>query len=247
MIELASDAPSIRLTPVLTTTTEPAAVGIMPPILATADALDGETLERHVVALGNVRLQGLAQRVAAARSRLVDLTAAAEALSMAEDARHYVGADPEQWLLAELTEINSKIAEAEAGRKRMEARRVARSERVTPLRAAVGKYHSTLMHERDVLSDRVYLLNHGHGLDQAPSQLLRQAGLTAEQIAAVGTINPGEVDHVKYTARLAEIAPKIAKIEAWVASGYRDHQHLDGMGFESLIAAAQPAGEEVAP
>lgn len=249
MIELASDAPTIRHTPPLTTKAEPVAVVIEPmhPLLYSVDALGADELERHLIAVGNARLQGVAQRVAAAKSRLCDLTAAAESLSMAVDAAHYTGCDTEAWLQNQLTEVQAQIAQAEAGRKRMEVRRIARSNCTTPLKSAVSQRHSLLVRERDVLSDRLHLLRRGHGIDLAPSQLLRQAGLTSEQIAAVGTINPGEADIANYTDRLAAAAPEIASIEAWIASGHQDHTLLSGLGFDTQIAAAQPVGEKEAP
>lgn len=231
------------------TTNEPATSFIesMHPRLHTADALSAEELERHLVALSQQRLQGLAQRVAAARSRLLDLTAAAEALSMAVDAAHYTGCDSEHWLLNDLAEVLAQIEQAEAGRKRAGARLVARSARVTPLTTAVGKLHTDLVRERDVLSERAYLLRKGIGMDKAPEHHLRQAGLTTEQIAALGPVSQADKDLAAYTARLEASAPKIAAIEAWQASGYCDHHHLEDLGFDALIAAAQPVFEEVAP
>lgn len=236
--------------------TSPAPVHALPPvtvvapvypILHSADPLDAETLERHLEGAFNPRLQGLAKRVAAARSRLLDLTAAAEALSMAVDAAHYTGCDPEHWLQNDLAEVLAQIEQAEAGRKRAEARRVVRSARVTPLTIAVSKLHTELVRERDVLSERVYLLRKGTGQGKSPEHHLRQAGLTSEQIAALGPVSQADKDLAAYTARLEASAPKIAAIEAWQASGYRDHVHLEGLGFDHLVEAAQPVDEEVAP
>lgn len=237
-------------------TTSPAPVHALPPvtvvapvypILHSADPLDAETLERHLEGACNPRLQGLAQRVAAARSRLADLTEAATALSMALDSAHYTGCDPEHWLQNDLAEALAQIEQAEAGRKRAEARRVARSARVSPLTTAVGQLHTGLVRERDVLKERVYLLRKGIGQDTAPEHHLRQAGLTTEQIAALGPVSQSEKDLAAYTARLEASAPKIAAIEVWQASGYRDHHRLAGLGFDALIEAAQPVDEEVAP
>lgn len=237
-------------------TTSPALVHALPPvtvvapvypILHSADPLDAETLERHLEGACNPRLQGLAQRVAAARSRLADLTEAATALSMAVDAAHFMGTTAEGWMENDLAEVLAQIEEAEAGRKRAQARAVARSARITPLRVAVGNLHTVLVRERDVLKERVYLLRNGTGQDKSPEHHLRQAGLTTEQIAALGPVSQSEKDLATYTARLDASAPKIAAIEAWQASGYRDHHHLAGLGFDALIAAAQPVDEKVAP
>lgn len=248
-IELAPTDPATSPAQEQATTSEPATAFIesMHPRLHTADALSAEELERHLVALSQHRLQGLAQRVAAARSRLLDLTAAAEAVSMAVDAAHYTGCDAEHWLQNDLAEVLAQIEQAEAGRKRAEARRVARSARVTPLTIAVSKLQTELVRERDVLNERVYLLRKGTGQDKSPEHHLRQAGLTAEQIAALGPVSQADRDMTAYTACLEASAPKIAAIAAWQASGYRDHHHLAGLGFDVLIAAAQPADEEVAP
>lgn len=49
------------------------------PRLSSGNALDAETPDRHLLAKSQPRLQGLALRVAAVRSRLLDLTAADEA------------------------------------------------------------------------------------------------------------------------------------------------------------------------
>lgn len=233
---------------------EPAAPVIVEgqhPRLFTADPLDAETLERHLLAKAQHRLQGLALRVAAARSRLLDLTAADEALSAAEDARHFQGAEPEAWLLAVLAEVEVEIAEAEAGRKRIEARRRARSQRVDPLRSAVGWRHSSLARERSVLAERLFLLNKPLPPREAnPLQRLLDAGLSREQIALIGgPVDPDaarQADREKIAARLAQIGPELAAIAAWQSSGQRVHQHLNGLGFDALIEAAKPV-DEVTP
>ena len=237
-------------------TTSPAPVHAIPPVTVVAPVypvlhsdgpLDAETLERHLEGACNPRLQGLAKRVAAARSRLADLTEAATVLSMAMDAAHFMGTTAEGWMENDLAEVLAQIEQAEAGRKRAEARRVARSARVTPLTIAVSKLQTELVRERDVLKERVYLLRKGTGQDKSPEHHLRQAGLTTEQIAALGPVSQADKDLAAYTARLEASAPKIACIEAWMASGYRDHHHLAGLGFDALIEAAQPVDEEVAP
>lgn len=231
---------------------EAAVIEPMHPRLFSADPLSGEDLERHLVAKSNHRLQGLAQRVAAARSRLVDMTAAASVVSAAEEARHFQGADPEAWLLDELAAIQAQIAQAEAGRKRADARWLARSKRITPLHSAVGMAHAKLLAERDRLADDRSLIKKNLGMPVAGQhQRLLDAGLTLEQIASLGgVVAPDErrrQDVQRIDARLAEIEPQITALEAWHASGKRDHQHLAGLGFDDLIKSAQPVGEEVAP
>lgn len=247
-IELAPADPTIPA-PEQTAIPDPVTTIIEPmhPRLHTADPLSAEELERHLLGQSNARLQGIALRVAAARARLADLTSAAEALSMAIDAAHYTGCDPEQWLQVELAEVLAQIEQAEVGSKRADARRVARSNRVTPLIVAVANMHTTLLRERDLLRERAYLLRKGPGISNSPIQKLREAGLNEEQIASLGQLDPGAKTLAKYGARLAEIEPVIAALDRWHASGKREHHHLDGLGFDSLIAAAQPVGEEVAP
>lgn len=240
-IELAATDPTCPA-PESITVIEP-----MHPRLHTADPLPAEELERHLVGTSNHRLQGIALRVAAARARLADLTSAAEALSMAVDAAHYTGCDPEAWLQGELAEVLAQIEQAEAGRQRADARRVARSNQVTPLATAVSRLHTTLVRERDLLRERAHLLRKGTGISNSPIQKLREAGLNEEQIASLGQLDPGAKTLAKYGARLAAIQPVIAALDRWHASGKRDHHHLDGLGFDSLIAAAQPMDEEVAP
>lgn len=248
-IEVAAAESTASPAPAPTNAPELAAVGIEPvhPRLYSADPLHAEEAERHLETTADPKLQGLAQRVAAAKSRLLDLRAAAECLSMAADAAHYTGCSVESWLQVELAEVLAQIEQAEAGRKRADARRVARSERVTPLRTAVAEMHTRLVRERDLISDRAHLLRKGSGINAAPAQLLRQAGLTSEQIASLGQINQGEKELAEYTGRLEVIAPLIVQIERWHASGYRDHDHLRGLGFGALIESAQPVGEEAAP
>lgn len=231
---------------------EAAVIEPMHPRLFSADPLSGEDLERHLVAKSNHRLQGLAQRVAAARSRLLDLTAAAESLSMAVDAAHYTGCDPEHWLQNDLAEVLAQIEQAEAGRKRADARRVSRSQRVTPLVSAVGKMHTTLVHERETLWKRRHLLSAPLvGREANPYQRLIDAGLSPEQIALIGAAQAPDAarqkDRDRINARLAETEPQIAAIERWHASGCRAHEHLAGLGFDHLVAAAQPVDESEAP
>ncbi len=245
---------SIELAPTETTAAtgptpipkNPSAVGIEYPRLFTDGPLSAEDLERHLEGARNPRLLGLAGRVAAARSRLLDLTASDEALSMALDAAHYTGCDPEHWLENDLAEVLAQIEEAEAGRKRAQARAFARSARITPLRMAVSGLHTSLVGERDLLRERLWLLKK-NGAGQIVDHALVRAGLTSEQIASLGPVGQDAVDLANYTARLEESAPKIAAIEAWQASGYRDHHHLAGLGFDGLIESAMPVGEEAAP
>lgn len=231
---------------------EPVVIEAHHPRLATAGPLDGETLERHLRARSQPHLHGTALRLAAAKSRLADLTEAQALLSMAEDARHFTGADPKEWLLNELTKVEAAIAKAQEGLRREKARREARSRRVAPLHLAVSDLHGRLIHERTVLSDRAALLKRGGGVDTSADERLRhlkKAGLSDEQIAGlrhVPTVNP---DLERYAARMAETAPQIASLEAWLASERResDHHHLAGLGFDDLIEGARPVGEEVAP
>lgn len=233
-------------------TSEPIVIEPMHPRLHTADALTAEELERHLEGASNPRLLGLAGRVAAARSRLLDLTAAAEALSMAVDAAHLMGTTAEGWLQNDLAEVLAQIEHAEAGRKRAEARRVARSARITPLRSAASMLHTKLLAERDRLADDRHLIKKNIGLPvDGQHQRLIDAGLTLEQIALLGGVTAPDVkrqeDIQRIDARLAEIEPQIAALDAWMASGKRDHQHLAGLGLEALIEAAKPVDEEVAP
>lgn len=231
---------------------EAAVIEPMHPRLFSADPLSGEDLERHLVAKSNHRLQGLAQCVAAARSRLLDLTAAASAVSAAEDARHFQGAAPEAWLMDELATVQALIEQAEAGRKRADARRVARSQCVTPLISAVGNKHTTLEHERETLWKHRHLLSAPLvGREASPYQRPIDAGLSPEQIALIGATQAPDAarqkDRDRINDRLAETEPQIAAIERWQASGHRDHHHLAGLGFDALIEAAQPVDESEAP
>jgi septal ring factor EnvC (AmiA/AmiB activator) len=232
---------------------EPVVIEPVHPVLFTGDALDAETLERHLRARAQWKLHGLALRVAAAKSRLADLAEAKAMLSAAEDARHHEGVDPEEWLLAELAQVEAAIAEAQEGLRREKARRDARHSRVSPLHVAVSDLHGRLIHERTVLCDRASLQKRGGGVDTGAAERLlhlKKAGLSDEQIAAlrhVPTVNP---DLERYAARLAETAPQIAALEAWLASERResDHHHLAGLGIDpALIEAARPVDESEAP
>lgn len=243
MIELAnSSAPATR---------EHVVIEPMYPRLFSSDALSADELERHLEATGDTKLQGLALRVAAARSRLNDLTAAAEALSMAVDGAAYIGCTAEEWLQRELAEVQAQIEQAEAGRKRAEARRVARSARITPLHSAASTLHSKLLAERERLWDIHHSIKKQLGtVEDGQYEKLLAAGLTREQIASVGGFSAPDdrrnAELQRIQARLDEIEPQIAALDAWMASGKRAHQHLAGMGFDALIEAAKPVGE-VAP
>lgn len=244
VIELAnSPAPATR---------EHVVIEEAPPILHSAAPLDAQTLERHIDALANPKLQGLALRVAAARSRLIDMTAAASVVSAAEDARHFQGADPEAWLLDELAAVEAQIAQAEAGRKRADARRLARSKRITPLHSAGSMLHTKLLYARESLWDLHHTIKKQLGtVEDGQYEKLLAAGLTREQIATVGGFSAPDdrrnAELQRIQKQLDEIEPQIAALDAWMASGKRDHQHLAGLGFDDLIEAAKPVGEEVAP
>lgn len=79
-IELANTDYTNGSAPAQTTKPYPAAVVIEPRNPHNADGFSAKELERHLVALSQPRLPGLAQRVAATRSRLLDPTAAAQPL-----------------------------------------------------------------------------------------------------------------------------------------------------------------------
>lgn len=252
MIELASPETTTPAQP-SPAVAEPVVIEAHHPRLATADPLDGETLERHLRARSQPHLHGTALRLAAAKSRLADLNEAQALLSAAEDARHFTGADPKEWLLNELAQVEAAIVEAQEGLRREKARREARHSRVSPLNVAVSDLHGRLIHERTVLSDRASLLRSGAGVDTSASEKLdhlKKAGLTDAQIASLHQVPTGSTELDKLIARLEEIAPQIAALEAWLASERResDHHHLNGLGIEpALIEAARPVGEEVAP
>lgn len=246
-IELASPETNTSAQP-SPATAEPVVIEAHHPRLATADALDDETLERHLIARMDPKLQIAAMRVAAEKSRLADITSAQSALSQAEDARHFAGWDPELWLRDELEAVQAEIAAAEAGVKRSQARYEAYRSRVMPLQSAVSELHGNLVRERDLLNSRIDLLKRDGGISRDSTIHLRKAGLTPEQIASLGTVDPGARDLERYEARIAETAPKVSAIERWIETGRRDHRLLDGLGIDpALIEAARPVGEEAAP
>lgn len=220
------------------------------PRLASSEPLDAETLERHLLATENRALGGLAARCVVVRRQLLESSGIAELLSRAEDARHE-GADPVAFLEQELAQLQAQLLSARQGRKRIESRRKARSERAIRLELAVAELETRLARERVALREQALLLAKPlPGQDGNPLQRLLNAGLTREQAKLVGVYDPEETRLTTRQAcleRLAVIEPTLAKIEAFRASGRRGYQHLAGLGLDRLVEGARRVDEGAAP
>lgn len=141
--------------------------------------------------------------------------------------------------------IDAAIEECREDLASHEAKSRVRMLRHWPLRHAVGQQLTKLVAERDRLiveDDAARRVPTADMYGSSRYAVLRGAGLSNAQIEATepSALNP-DILTERRRARLAEIAPQIAALQAFSASPDFNAELLAGLGFEALITARDRA------
>jgi len=222
------------------------------PVLASEGLLSADTLTRHCAALSTPELVGLAHQCRALQIQILRSVGVLAMLSEAVEQAAGEGLQPIEWLKNRVEELTSEQQKAELAKVRVSQRKKARGDQLMPLDIAVGHRSYGLSCERNELLQRIPLLAHKkHGDLTAAYQDLLRLGLTSEQIrAAGGPVDPEVKDRKQleeYRLRLPVVNSELDRLSAYTADPARNPSHLEGLGFDELIKAAQTLDETEAP
>lgn len=221
------------------------------PVLASEGLLNADTLVRHCAALSTTELVGLACQCRELQIQILRSVGVLAMLSEAVERAPSEGLEPVDWLKNRVQELTAAQQKAELAKVRVSQRKKARGDRLIALDIAVGHRSYGLSCERNDLLQRMPLLTHRKQDFDAPYQKLINAGLTPEQIKlAGGPADPEEKDRKQleeYRLRLPVVNSELDRLSAYTADPARNPSHLEGLGFDELIKAAQTLDETEAP
>lgn len=221
------------------------------PVLASEGLLNADTLVRHCAALSTSELVGLACQCRELEIQILRSVGVLAMLSQAVEQAAGEGLQPIEWLKNRVEELTSEQQKAELAKVRVSQRKKARGDQQIPLDIAVGHRSYRLSCERNDLLQRMPLLTHRKQDFDAPYQKLINAGLSPEQIKLAGGPADPEVKARKQLEecqlRLPAVNAEIARLSAYTADPARNPSHLEGLGFDDLILAAQTLDETAAP
>ncbi|MDQ0591006.1 hypothetical protein [Variovorax paradoxus] len=215
------------------------------------DNLSPAEIDNICVVFTDGSVQRAAARLNLTRQRVAEVagyrSAIAEAVAAAGDVG---GVTPEQ-IVAVLAGLigaaDEELAAVREDHAAHDASRKGRRDQLAPLTSAVTAMQNRLAVERDSLLHR---LDAAARLVNGPGDAIRQrysmlvaSGLKAEEINGLGAYDPSEDARDKQAAmriRFDEVTAMLDKCRAYSDDPRRSVVHLDGLGFDALIAATYP-------
>jgi hypothetical protein len=226
----------------------------IPSPLAEGHSLLQEEIDRLCVIYADQDVQRAAGDLRYKLDRLADLAMFRSLIAHAIDTADRTDVSPIEALCRLNDEADDALESARADHRAHDAVMKARNGRLRPLVLAVGEISIEANAEREGIMRRLAAAEsqHAHtGVDAGRFHHLQAAGLTRDQMAAVGQLDPeiaiAGVGALR--ARLLEVDGVLAQCKGFTADPLRRSHHLAGLGLDSVISQAHPqqvAGEVAA-
>lgn len=217
-----------------------------PSPLATQPDLKQSDVDRLCVIYADSAVQRAADNLHHKLNKLNEIALYRSLIAQAINLADKTGIAPIEALRRMEEEADEALEDARADHRAHDIVVKARNERLRPLILAVGEISIKASAERESITRRISALESNYsntGVDAGRFHHLQAAGLTRDQMAALGQPDP-EVSNSEVSmlrARLVMIESVLAQCRAFSEDPLRRSHHLEGLGVDDLIEARRAA------